>query len=80
MISNLFFHIAFLLAFDRLDSKHFHPHLLVQFLNAFDQAMNLLDDKFSFLASSKQIVSWAGEEDKVNTPSKPEILNLFRPN
>ncbi|XP_042493187.1 1,4-alpha-glucan-branching enzyme 1, chloroplastic/amyloplastic-like isoform X4 [Macadamia integrifolia] len=36
-----------------------------EFMNAFDRAMNLLDDKFSFLASTKQIVSSTSEEDKV---------------
>jgi len=41
---------------------------LVQFMNAFDRAMNLLDDKFSFLASTKQIVSSADDENKVNMP------------
>jgi hypothetical protein len=41
---------------------------LVQFLNEFDGAMNLLDDKFSFLASTKQIVSSTNEEDKVQMP------------
>ena len=40
----------------------------VQFMNAFDRAMNLLDDKFSFLASTKQIVSSADDDDKVNMP------------
>lgn len=39
---------------------------LVQFMNAFDRAMNLLDDNFSFLASTKQIVSSADDDDKVN--------------
>lgn len=39
---------------------------LVQFMNAFDRAMNLLDDKFSILASTKQIVSSTNNEDKVN--------------
>lgn len=38
---------------------------LVQFMNAFDRAMNLLDEKYSFLASTKQIVSSTNEEDKV---------------
>lgn len=37
----------------------------MQFMNAFDKAMNLLDEKFSFLASSKQIVSSIDEDDKV---------------
>lgn len=40
----------------------------VQFMNAFDRAMNLLDDKFSFLTSTKQIVSSTNNEDKVNMP------------
>lgn len=38
----------------------------MQFLNAFDRAMNLLDEKFKFLASSKQIVSSTDEADKVS--------------
>lgn len=38
---------------------------LVQFMNAFDRAMHLLDEKFSFLTSTKQIVSSTNEEDKV---------------
>lgn len=38
---------------------------VVQFMNAFDRAMNLLDDTFSFVASTKQIVSSTNEEDKV---------------
>lgn len=38
---------------------------LVQFMNAFDRAMHLLDEKFSFLSSTKQIVSSTNEEDKV---------------
>lgn len=38
---------------------------LVQFMNAFDRAMHLLDEKFSFLSSTKQIVSSTDEEDKV---------------
>lgn len=37
-------------------------------MNAFDRAMNLLDDKFLFLASTKQIVSSTDEEDKVQMP------------
>lgn len=41
---------------------------LAQFMNAFDTAMNLLDEKFSFLASTKQIVSSTNEEDKVQMP------------
>ena len=34
-------------------------------MNAFDQAMNALDEKFPFLSSSKQIVSDMNEEEKV---------------
>ncbi|XP_042509524.1 1,4-alpha-glucan-branching enzyme-like isoform X2 [Macadamia integrifolia] len=40
-------------------------HLRFKFMNGFHRAMNLLDDKFPFLASTKQIVSSTGEEDKV---------------
>ncbi|PWA73991.1 glycosyl hydrolase, family 13, all-beta [Artemisia annua] len=40
-------------------------HLRYKFMNAFDRAMNLLDEKFSFLSSTKQIVSSADEDDKV---------------
>lgn len=37
-------------------------------MNAFDKAMNLLDDKYPFLASTKLIVSSTNEEDKVQMP------------
>lgn len=43
-------------------------------MNAFDRAMNLLDDKFSFLASTKQIVSSTNEEDKVQMPLDDQWL------
>lgn len=46
-------------------SKFICFDLLMQFMNAFDRAMNLLDEKFSFLSSTKQIVSSADEDDKV---------------
>jgi ABC-type multidrug transport system fused ATPase/permease subunit len=36
-----------------------------QYMNAFDQAMNALDERFSFLSSSKQIVSDMNDEKKV---------------
>jgi 1,4-alpha-glucan branching enzyme len=36
-----------------------------QYINAFDQAMNALDERFSFLSSSKQIVSDMNDEEKV---------------
>lgn len=47
---------------------------LVQFMNAFDRAMNLLDEKYSFLASTKQIVSSTNEEDKVQLSC---LIDLF---
>jgi hypothetical protein len=47
---------------------------LVQFMNAFDRAMNLLDDRFSFLASTKQIVSSTNNEDKVSMPPNDCIM------
>lgn len=34
-------------------------------MNAFDRAMNMLDEKFEFLASRKQMVSSANNDDKV---------------
>lgn len=34
-------------------------------MSAFDRAMNSLDDRFSFLTSSQQIVSSTNEADKV---------------
>lgn len=34
-------------------------------MNAFDRAMNLLDEEFSFLSSTKLIASSSNEEDKV---------------
>ena len=34
-------------------------------MNNFDRAMNALDEKFHFLASTKQIVSSINEEEKV---------------
>ena len=37
----------------------------MKFMNNFDRAMNDLDDKFGFLASTKQIVSSINEEEKV---------------
>lgn len=42
-------------------------------MNAFDTAMNLLDEKFSFLASTKQIVSSTDEEHKVYLLSGSEL-------
>ena len=42
-------------------------------MNAFNRAMNLLDEKFKFLSSAKQIVSSADEEHKVRL----SVVNRF---
>ncbi|KAF3974987.1 hypothetical protein CMV_001728 [Castanea mollissima] len=52
-------------------------HLRYKFMNAFDRAMNLLDDKFSFLASTKQIVSSTNEEDKVIVFERGDLVFVF---
>ncbi|KAJ0896829.1 putative 1,4-alpha-glucan branching enzyme [Helianthus annuus] len=52
-------------------------HLRYKFMNEFDRAMNLLDDKFSFLASTKQIVSSADEEDKVIVFERGDLVFVF---
>lgn len=44
-------------------------------MNAFDRAMNSLDEKFSFLASGKQIVSSIDDDNKVKS-SNVEMLGL----
>ena len=47
-------------------------------MNAFDQAMNALDEEFSFLSSPKQIVSDMNEEKKVRTWENMRVLrHLF---
>jgi len=51
--------------------------LRYKFMNAFDIAMNLLDDKFSFLASTKQIVSSTNEEDKVIVFERGDLVFVF---
>ena len=38
-----------------------------QYMNALDEAMNSLDGRFSILSSSKQIVSYMNDEEKVRT-------------
>lgn len=48
----------------------------MQFMSAFDRAMNSLDEKFSFLASGKQIVSSTDEDNKVQS-SKVQTLGLW---
>ncbi|KAK7311016.1 hypothetical protein RJT34_08865 [Clitoria ternatea] len=52
-------------------------HLRYKFMNAFDRAMHLLDDKFSFLASTKQIVSSTDEEDKVIVFERGDLIFVF---
>nr|CAB3471504.1 unnamed protein product [Digitaria exilis] len=47
------------------------------YMNAFDQAMNALDGKFSFLSSSKQIVSDMNEEQKVIVFERGELVFVF---
>ncbi|CAA0830114.1 1-4-alpha-glucan-branching enzyme 2-2-chloroplastic/amyloplastic [Striga hermonthica] len=52
-------------------------HLRFKFLNAFDRAMNLLDEKFKFLASSKQIVSCIDEDNKVIVFERGDLVFVF---
>ncbi|VVA25717.1 PREDICTED: 1 [Prunus dulcis] len=52
-------------------------HLRYKFMNAFDRAMNLLDEKFSFLSSTQQIVSSTNEEDKVIVFERGDLVIVF---
>ncbi|MCL7044445.1 hypothetical protein MKW94_020451 [Papaver nudicaule] len=52
-------------------------HLRYKFMNEFDRAMNLLDDEFSFLASTKQIVSCASEKEKVIVFERGDLVFVF---
>ncbi|XWS26006.1 hypothetical protein CRYUN_Cryun27aG0116700 [Craigia yunnanensis] len=52
-------------------------HLRYKFLNAFDRAMNALDEKFSFLSSTKQIVSSTDEENKVIVFERGDLVFVF---
>nr|GEU98143.1 1,4-alpha-glucan-branching enzyme 1, chloroplastic/amyloplastic-like isoform X1 [Tanacetum cinerariifolium] len=52
-------------------------HLRYKFMNTFDRAMNLLDEKFSFLSSAKQIVSSADEDDKVIVFERGDLVFVF---
>ncbi|XP_023730697.1 1,4-alpha-glucan-branching enzyme isoform X1 [Lactuca sativa] len=52
-------------------------HLRYKFMNAFDRAMNLLDEKFSFLSSTKQIVSSTDEDDKVIVFERGDLVFVF---
>uniref|UniRef100_A0A0D9WUB2 1,4-alpha-glucan branching enzyme n=1 Tax=Leersia perrieri TaxID=77586 RepID=A0A0D9WUB2_9ORYZ len=52
-------------------------HLRYKYMNAFDQAINALDEKFSFLSSSKQIVSDMNEEEKVIVFERGDLVFVF---
>ncbi|KAK9946818.1 hypothetical protein M0R45_012261 [Rubus argutus] len=52
-------------------------HLRYKFMNAFDRAMHLLDERFSFLSSTKQIVSSTNEEDKVIVFERGDLVFVF---
>uniref|UniRef100_A0A5B6ZSP6 1,4-alpha-glucan branching enzyme n=1 Tax=Davidia involucrata TaxID=16924 RepID=A0A5B6ZSP6_DAVIN len=52
-------------------------HLRYKFMNAFDRSMNALDEKFSFLASTKQIVSSTNEDDKVIVFERGDLVFVF---
>ncbi|CAI0382159.1 unnamed protein product [Linum tenue] len=52
-------------------------HLRYKYMNAFDSAMNKLDEIFSFLASTKQIVSSVDEEDKVIVFERGDLVFVF---
>ncbi|XP_010556050.1 PREDICTED: 1,4-alpha-glucan-branching enzyme 1, chloroplastic/amyloplastic-like isoform X2 [Tarenaya hassleriana] len=52
-------------------------HLRYKFMNAFDKAMNALDEKYSFLSSAKQIVSSANEDDKVIVFERGDLVFVF---
>ena len=52
-------------------------HLRYKFMSAFDRAMNSLDEKFSFLASGKQIVSSTDEDNKVVVFERGDLVFVF---
>eukprot|EP00252_Welwitschia_mirabilis_P009173 TRINITY_DN21526_c0_g1_i3.p1 TRINITY_DN21526_c0_g1~~TRINITY_DN21526_c0_g1_i3.p1 ORF type:complete len:776 (+),score=154.88 TRINITY_DN21526_c0_g1_i3:122-2449(+) len=52
-------------------------HLRYKFMSNFDKAMNELDNRFHFLASTKQIVSSANEDDKVIVFERGNLVFLF---
>lgn len=53
------------------------PHLRYKFMNAFDKAMNELEEKFGFLSSDHQIVSSADEHDKVIVFERGDLVFIF---
>ncbi|KAK4750560.1 hypothetical protein SAY87_004042 [Trapa incisa] len=52
-------------------------YLRYKFMNKFDGAMNLLDEKFSILSSKKQLVSSTSEEDKVIVFERGDLIFVF---
>ncbi|PIA46826.1 hypothetical protein AQUCO_01500400v1 [Aquilegia coerulea] len=48
-----------------------------EFLNAFNRAINSLDDRFSFLSSTKQIVSSSNEEEKIIVFERGDLVFVF---
>ncbi|MCO5550805.1 hypothetical protein L7F22_004297 [Adiantum nelumboides] len=58
---------------DLLDADH----LRHKFMNNFNRAMNNLDEKISFLASSNQFISCASEEEKVVVFEKGGLVFVF---
>nr|ATD50215.1 SBE1-1 [Solanum tuberosum] len=52
-------------------------HLRYKFMNAFDRAMNSLDEKFSFLTSGKQIVSSMDDDNKVVVFERGDLVFVF---
>ncbi|KAF7140267.1 hypothetical protein RHSIM_Rhsim06G0006900 [Rhododendron simsii] len=58
---------------DLVDSDH----LRYKFMNAFNRAMNALDEKYSFIASTKQIVSSTSEDDKVIVFERGNLVFVF---
>uniref|UniRef100_A0A162AB90 1,4-alpha-glucan branching enzyme n=1 Tax=Daucus carota subsp. sativus TaxID=79200 RepID=A0A162AB90_DAUCS len=52
-------------------------HMRYQFMYAFDRAMNMLDEKFAFIASRKQMVSCANNVDKVIVFERGDLIFVF---
>lgn len=52
-------------------------HLRYKYMNAFDRAMNSLDDEYSFLSSAKLIVSSASDEEKMMVFERGDLVFVF---
>ncbi|KZV21055.1 1,4-alpha-glucan-branching enzyme 1, chloroplastic/amyloplastic, partial [Dorcoceras hygrometricum] len=52
-------------------------HLRFKFMNAFNKAMNLLDENLMFLSSAKQIVSDVDEDKKVIVFERGDLVFVF---